>query len=96
MRDLPDHPEPPENQCSDAPGPELSRVNPPCGDAFRLIAAWLGRGLALLSADVEPRRSGEIIMTFLKALIASAPPGAGAPSSRTKPAAAAKSPAKRS
>jgi hypothetical protein len=55
----------------------------------------LGRGLALLSADVEARRSGQIIMTFLKALIASAPSAAGAPSSRPKPASKAKSPTKR-
>jgi AcrR family transcriptional regulator len=33
----------------------------------------LGRGLALLSKDVEPNRTGRIIVTFLKALIAAAP-----------------------
>ncbi len=33
----------------------------------------LGRGMALLSKDVEPNRTGRIIVTFLKALIGSAP-----------------------
>jgi AcrR family transcriptional regulator len=33
----------------------------------------LGRGMALLSKDGETNRSGRIIVTFLKALIASAP-----------------------
>jgi AcrR family transcriptional regulator len=32
----------------------------------------LGRGMALLSKDVEPNRTGRIIVTFLKALIGSA------------------------
>jgi AcrR family transcriptional regulator len=68
------------------------------GDPAEIAASFiaLGRGLALLSADVEPRRSGEIIMIFLKALIASAPPGADGPPSKTKPAAANKSPVRRS
>jgi hypothetical protein len=35
----------------------------------------LGRGMALLSKDVEPNRTGRIIVTFLKALIGSAPAG---------------------
>jgi hypothetical protein len=33
----------------------------------------LGRGMALLSKDGETSRSGRIMVTFLKALIASAP-----------------------
>jgi AcrR family transcriptional regulator len=33
----------------------------------------LGRGMALLSKDVEPNRTGRIIVTFLKALIGSMP-----------------------
>jgi AcrR family transcriptional regulator len=33
----------------------------------------LGRGMALLSKDVEPNRTGRIIVTFLKALLGSAP-----------------------
>jgi AcrR family transcriptional regulator len=35
----------------------------------------LGRGMALLSKEGEPSRSGRIIVTFLKGLIASAPMG---------------------
>ena len=33
----------------------------------------LGRGMALVSKDGETSRSGRIIVTFLKALIGSAP-----------------------
>jgi AcrR family transcriptional regulator len=68
------------------------------GEPAEIAASFnaLSRGLALLSADVEARRSGQIVMTFLKALIASAPPAAGAPSSPAKPASKAKSPPRRS
>jgi hypothetical protein len=36
----------------------------------------LGRGMALMSKDGETNRSGRIVVTFLKALIGSAPSGA--------------------
>jgi len=44
----------------------------------------LGRGMALMSGDGEARRSGQMIVTFLKALIASAVPSTGSPPSATK------------
>jgi hypothetical protein len=68
------------------------------GEPAEIAASFiaLGLGLALLSADVEARRSGQIMMTFLKALIASAPLAAGTPSSTPKPASRTKSPGKRS
>jgi AcrR family transcriptional regulator len=67
------------------------------GEPAEIAASFiaLGRGLALLSADVEARRSGQIIMTFLKALIAAAPSAAGAPSPTPKPAPKTRPPAKR-
>jgi hypothetical protein len=40
------------------------------------IAIALGRGMALMSKDGETNRSGRIVVTFLKALIGSAPSGA--------------------
>src|SRR5437660_1227796 len=47
-------------------------------DAAEIASGFiaLGRGMALMAGDGEARRSGQMIVTFLKALIASAPPGA--------------------
>jgi len=44
-------------------------------DPVEIVAAFiaLGRGMALLSKDGEASRSGRIIVTFLKALLESAP-----------------------
>ena|SRR5437016_1940147 len=58
------------------------------GEPAEIAASFiaLGRGLALLSADMEARRSGQIVLAFLKALIASAPSGPGSkPTPKTNP-----------
>jgi hypothetical protein len=46
------------------------------GDPAEIAAGFLalGRGMVLLSKGGEVSRSGRIIITFLKALIESAPP----------------------
>lgn len=63
------------------------------GDAAEIATGFiaLGRGMAIMSDDGEARRSGPMVVTFLKALIASAAPIKGAPPSATKPSAKTKS-----
>jgi len=63
------------------------------GDAAEIATGFiaLGRGMALMSGDGEARRSGQMIVTFLKALIASAAPAAGSPPPATKASTKAKS-----
>jgi hypothetical protein len=53
---------------------ELFGKQPPA-DPVEIATGFnaLGRGMALLSKDGETSRSGRIMVTFLKALIASAP-----------------------
>jgi AcrR family transcriptional regulator len=48
------------------------------GDPVEIATAFiaLGRGMALMSKEGETNRSGRIVVTFLKALIGSAPSGA--------------------
>ena len=48
------------------------------GDPVEIATAFiaLGRGMALMSKEGEANRSGRIVVTFLKALIGSAPSGA--------------------
>jgi hypothetical protein len=45
------------------------------GDPVEIATGFiaLGRGMALMSKDGEANRSGRIVVTFLKALIGSAP-----------------------
>jgi AcrR family transcriptional regulator len=51
------------------------------GDPAEIATAFVAliRGMALMSGDGEAQRSGPMVVTFLKALIASAPPIKGAP-----------------
>ena len=63
------------------------------GDPAEIATAFiaLGRGMALMSGDGEARRSGPMIVTFLKALIASAPSLRGSPAPTTKSSAKSRS-----
>ena len=63
------------------------------GDPAEIATAFiaLGRGMALMSGDGEARRSGPMIVTFLKALIASAPSLKGSPAPTTKSSARSRS-----
>ena len=63
------------------------------GDPAEIATAFiaLGRGMALMSGDGEARRSGPTIVTFLKALIASAPSLKGSPAPTTKSSAKSRS-----
>ena len=56
------------------------------GDPAEIATGFiaLGRGMALMSGDGEARRSGQMIVTFLKALIASAPSFKGSPAPTAK------------
>jgi AcrR family transcriptional regulator len=63
------------------------------GDPAEIATGFiaLGRGMALMSADGEARRSGQIIVTFLKALIGSAVSSKGMPPPASKTSAKTKS-----